>query len=156
MSIVIVIEIYPGSLRPAGFNPVSPYCELAFRVVVTIPAFRAVQADIDFVGRSYELVGQARCTARAEDDSGLSEGAVNLFIPPACVPKFHDVAARGVKLGDNIVEAGPGVAIARRQLKQETSHAFAQDIGDHSEIPDERLCAIEFLDVSDVVADLDR
>src|SRR5712671_1520091 len=85
----------------------------------------------------------------------LAKGAIDLFVPPAGMPEFDDVAARGIKLADNLLEPGLGVAIARRQLKQKASHAVAKDVGDHPKIPNERLCAFEPLDVSDVFADLD-
>jgi hypothetical protein len=93
-----------------------------------------MQADVNFIGGLDELIGQARAAARAEDDTCLAEGAVNFFIPPTGVPEFHDVAPGGIELVDNIVEAGFGVAIARRQPKQETAHSVAEEIRDHPKI----------------------
>ena len=120
-----------------------------------IPALGAMQADINFIGRPDELIGQARSAAGAEDDPCLAEGAVDLLIPPAGVPEFHDVAARGIELADNVIEPGLGVAIARRQLKQKAAHPVAEDIGDHPKILHESLRALELLDMGDELADLD-
>jgi len=115
-----------------------------------------MQADVNLIGGLDELIGQAWAAAGAEDDTCLSEGAVNFFIPPTDVPEFHDVATGGIELADNIVEAGFGVAIARRQLKQETAHSVAEDIRDHPKILYESCRALELLDVGDELADLDR
>ena len=115
-----------------------------------------MQANVNLIGGLDELIGEAWAAAGAEDDTRLAEGAENFFIPPTGVPEFHDVATRRIELADNIVEAGFGVAIARRQLKQETAHSVAEDIRDHAEILYERLCALELLDVGDELADLDR
>ena len=156
MGIIIVIEINPRAFRAAGLDPARPHRQLGLRVIVPIPALRAMQADVNLVGGLDELIGQARTAAGAEDDSCLAEGAVDIFIPPTGVPEFYDVATRGIELADNIFEAGFGVVIARRQLKQETAHSVAEDIRDHAEILYERLCALELLDVGDELADLDR
>ena len=121
-----------------------------------IPTLGAMQADVNLIGGPDELIGQARAAAGAEDDTCLAEGAVNFFIPPTGVPEFHDVATGGIELADNIIEAGFGVAIARRQLKQETAHPVAEDIRDHAKILYESLRALELLDVGDELADLDR
>ena len=94
-------------------------------------------------------------TAGAEDNSGLSEDPVYLFIPPAGVPEFHNIAARGIELADNVIEPVLGEAIARRQLKQEAAHAIAKNIGDHPKVLYEGLCPLELLDVGDELADLD-
>ena len=114
-----------------------------------------MQADVNFIGGSDQLVRQSRSAAGAEDDPGLAKGLIHLLVPPTGVPEFDDVAARGIKLADNVVEPGLGVAVARRKLKQKASHAVAQNVGDHPKIPNERLCALELLDVSNVFADLD-
>ena len=121
-----------------------------------IPTLGAMQANVNLIGGLDELIGQAWAAAGAEDDTRLAEGAENFFIPPTGVPEFHDVATRRIELADNIVEAGFGVAIARRQLKQETAHSVAEDIRDHAKIPYESLRALELLDVGDELADLDR
>jgi hypothetical protein len=73
-----------------------------------------VQADVNLIRCPDELIGQARSAAGTENDPSLSEGAVNLFIPPTDVPKFYDVAARGIELADNVIEPSSGEAIARR------------------------------------------
>jgi hypothetical protein len=91
-----------------------------------------MQADVNLIGGLDELIGQAGAAAGAEDNTCLAEGA------------------------DNIIEAGFGVAIARRQLKQETAHPVAEDIRDHAKILYESLRALELLDVGDELADLDR
>jgi len=156
MGIVIIIEIDPRAFRTARLDSARPYREFGLRVVVLIPTLGAMQADVNLVGGLDELIGQARTAAGAEDDSCLAEGAVDIFIPPTGVPEFYDVATRGIELADNIFEAGFGVVIARRQLKQETAHSVAEDIRDHAEILYERLCALELLDVGDELADLDR
>src|SRR6476619_3824381 len=108
-----------------------------------------MQADVNLVGGPDEFIGQARTAAGAEDDTCLAEGAVDIFIPPTGVPEFHDVATRGIELADNIFEAGFGVAIARRQLKQGTAHSVAEDIRDHPKILYESCRALELLDVGD-------
>src|SRR6476659_9259317 len=156
MGIVIIIEINPSAFRAAGLDPARPYRELGLRVIVPIPTLRPMQADVNLIGGLDELIGQARAAAGAEDNACLPEGAVNFFMPPTGVPEFYDVATGGIELADNIVEAGFCVAIARRQLKQETAHSVAEDIRDHAEILYERLCALELLDVGDELADLDR
>ena len=91
-----------------------------------IPTLGAMQANVNLIGGLDELIGQAWAAAGAEDDTRLAEGAENFFIPPTGVPEFHDVATCRIELADNIVEAGFGVAIARRQLKQETAHSVAE------------------------------
>ena len=121
-----------------------------------IPTLGAMQANVNLIGRLDELIGQAWAAAGAEDDTCLAEGAVDIFIPPTGVPEFHDVATRGIELADNIVEAGFGVAIARRQLKQKTAHSVAEGIRDHAKILYESCRALELLDVGDELADLDR
>ena len=115
-----------------------------------------MQADVNLVGGLDELIGQAWATAGAEDDTRLGEGAVNFFIPPTGVPEFHDVATGRSELANNIIEASLGVAIARRQLKQETAHSVAEDIRDHPKILYESCRALELLDVGDELADLNR
>src|SRR6185437_8858428 len=47
------------------------------------------------------------------------------------------------------------VAVARRQLEQKAAHPVSQDIGNDAEIPNERLCALEPLYMSDEFTDLD-
>jgi hypothetical protein len=93
-----------------------------------------VQANVDFICCADELLGQAGSAAGAEDDPDLSEGAVHFLVPPAGVPEFNDVSARGIELADNVVEPGLRVAVARWQLKQKAAHPVAKDIGDHPEI----------------------
>jgi len=93
---------------------------------VPIPSFWAVQADICFIGCADKLIGQARSAAGAEDEPGLSEGAVHLVIPPAGVPEFDGIAARAIELDDNFIKPGLGVTMARRQQKQKSSHPLAQ------------------------------
>jgi len=155
MSIVVVIEVNPGSLRSARFNPVRPRCQFVPGVVVPIPALGAMQADVNFVGGPDKLVGQARSAAGAEDDSGLPEGVVNFLLPPARMPKLHHVAARGIELVHNRVQPRFCVAVARRQLEQKAAHPVPQNIGNDAEIPNERLCAPEPFYMSDELTDLD-
>jgi hypothetical protein len=70
------------------------------------------------------------------------------------VPEFDDVAARGVKLTDDVLEAGFCIAIARRKPEEKTSHAVTEYVGDHPKIPHERPGAFELLDVCDEFTDL--
>jgi len=49
-------------------------------------------------------------------------------------PYPYEAHAAKPKLADNVIEPGLRVAVARRQLKQKTSHAIAEDIGDHAKI----------------------
>jgi len=114
-----------------------------------IPALGAVEAHIYLVSRADQVIWQSRRAARAKDDAGLSKGIVDVVVPPASVPEFDDVAACRIELADNIVEACSGVAVARRQLKQEAAHSIAEDIRNHPEILDESLGTLEFLDVGD-------
>src|SRR4051794_15970916 len=98
MSVVVVIEVDPGFLRTARFNPVRPRRQFAVRIVVPIPALGSMQADVNFIGCPDKPIGQAWSAAAAKDNSGLSKGPINLLIPPAGVPKLHNVAARGIDL----------------------------------------------------------
>jgi hypothetical protein len=89
-----------------------------------IPVFRTMHADIDFLRRSNEFIGQSRRAAGAEDYACLAKGTVDFLVPPACVPEFGDVAPRGIELTDNVIESSLGVAIALRQLKKEPVRAW--------------------------------
>ena len=120
-----------------------------------IPTLWAVQANVYFIGCSDEFIGQARSATRAEDDPGLLEGVIYLFIPPAGVAKFNDVASRRIKLGDDVVKSGLRVAVARGELEQKTAHAVAENIGDHSKILDESFGAREPLHMRDELTDFD-
>src|SRR3954453_559845 len=117
MSVVIVVEVNPGSLRSARFNPVRPTRQFAPRVVVPIPALRAMQADVNFIGCPDKLIGQAWPAAGAEDNSGLFKGPIDFLIPPAGVPKLHNVAAGRIELAHDRVQPRSCVAVARRQLE---------------------------------------
>ena len=121
-----------------------------------IPSFWAVQADIHFTGRADKLVRQARSAAGAEDDPGLSKGAIHFVIPPAGMAEFDDIPASGIKLADNVIEPGLGVAIAWRQLKQKTSHPLAENIGDDPKVLHQCFRPLEFLDMSYELANLGR
>ena len=66
----------------------------------------------------------------------VPEGPVNFLIPPAGVPKLHNVAVRRIELAHYRVQPRFGVATARRQLEEEAAHPVAQNIGDYSKIPD--------------------
>ena len=69
-----------------------------------IPAFEAVQAKIDVVRRPDKLIRQSWSAAGAEYYSCLAKGAVDLFVPPAGVPEFDNIAACRVELADNFLE----------------------------------------------------
>ena len=99
-----------------------------------IPAFRAMEAYIDFVRRANEFIWQSRRAAGAEDNACLAKGAVDFLIPPACVPEFNNVAPREIELTYDIVKACLRVALAWRQLKKETSHPISKNVGNHSEV----------------------
>lgn len=71
-------------------------------------------------------------------------------------PYPYEAHAAKPKLADNVIEPGLRVAVARRQLKQKTSHSIAQNIGDHPKVLHQCLCALELLDMSDEFANLDR
>src|SRR4051794_30782662 len=115
MSVVIVIEVNPGSFRSARLNPVRPSRQFASRIVVPIPALGAMQTDINLIGCPDKLVGQAWPAAGAKDNSGLLKGPVNFLIPPTSVPEFDDIATRGIELAHNRVQPRLCVAVARRQ-----------------------------------------
>ena len=100
--LVIVIEIDPRALRSARFDPVRPLRELRFGIVMAVPALGPVQAEVNFIDCPDELIRQARAAAGTEDDACLAEGVVDFLIPPAGVPEFHDVAARGIELADDV------------------------------------------------------
>ena len=108
MRVIIVVEVDPGTLRSASLNPIGPLRQLILRIVMPIPALGTVQANINLLGRSDELIRQPRSAAGAEDYPSLAKGAVDLFVPPAGMPEFDDVAARGIKLADNVIEPGLG------------------------------------------------
>jgi hypothetical protein len=91
--------------------------ELFLGVIVPIPAFRAMQANIDFVRRSNEFIWQSRRAAGAEDNACLAKGVVDFLVPPAGVPEFDDVAPRRIELTYDVLEPYLGAAIARRQLR---------------------------------------
>ena len=115
-----------------------------------------MKAHVDLVRRADEFVGKTGPAAGTEDNPGLPKGGVNLLVPPALVPEFHDVAARWIELADDRIQASLGIAKARRQLKEEATHPLAENIGDDAKIPHERFRAFELLDVRDELADLHR
>jgi hypothetical protein len=83
MSIMVVVEIDPGSLRAAILDLGGPVCEFLLCVIVPIPPFRTMHADMDFVRRSNEFVWQPRRAAGAEDNARLAKGAIDFLVPPA-------------------------------------------------------------------------
>src|SRR3954452_5748491 len=113
-----------------------------------------MQADVNFIGCPDKFIGQARPTAAAEDNSGCFKGPINFLVPPAGVPKLHNVAARGIELARDRVQSRSCVAVTRRQLEQQAAHPFSQNIGDDAEIPNQRLCALEPSYMRDELADL--
>ena len=121
-----------------------------------VPALRAVQTHINLVRRQDEFVGEARSAAGTEYDPGFAKSRVNLRVPPAFMPEFHDIAACGVKLAHDRVQTGFGVAETWRQLEEKAAHLLAEDICDHAKILDERLRAFELLDMRNELANLDR
>src|SRR3954470_9291849 len=108
-----------------------------------------MQAEVNFIGCAHKFIRQARPAAAAEDNSGGCEGPINLLVPPAGVPKLHDVAARGIELAHDRVQPRSRVAVARRQLEQQAAHPFSENIGDEAEIPNQRLGALEAFYMSD-------
>ena len=72
------------------------------------------------------------------------------------MPKLDDIAALRIELAQNRFEARLAIMIAGRELKQETPHAFAEQVGDDPEILDQRFSASEFLDVRYELADFHR
>src|SRR6202007_528016 len=108
VGVVIVVEIDPGASGAACLDLVDPFEKLIVRVIMTVPAFRAVQADIYLIRGSDEFIGKPRAAARAEDYASFAEGAVDIFIPPARMPELHNVAPRRVELADNRVQPRPG------------------------------------------------
>ena len=150
---MIVVEIDPGSLRAAILDLGRPVCQFLLCVIVPIPAFRAMEAYIDFVRRANEFIWQSRRAAGAEDNACLAKGVVDFLVPPAGVPEFDDVAPRGIELTYDVLEPYLGVAIARRQLKKEAAHSVSENIGDHSEVLYESFRALEFLHVGNELAD---
>src|SRR3954467_7573319 len=119
-----------------------------------IPPPGAMQAEVNLIGCPDKLIGQAWPAAGAEDNSGLFKGPINFLVPPAGVPKLHNIAARGIELAHDRVQPRSGVAEARRQLEQQTAHPFSQNIGDDAEIPNQRLGALEPSYMSENAADL--
>src|SRR3954465_11663645 len=114
-----------------------------------------MQADVNFIGCPDKLVGQAWPAATAEDNSGRFKGPINFLVPPAGVPKLHNVAARGIELAHDRVQPRSCVAVARRQLEQQAAHPLSQNIGDDAEIPNQGLCALEPFHMRDELTDLD-
>ena len=114
-----------------------------------------MQADVNFIGCPDKFIGQARPAAAAEDNSGRCKGAINFLVPPAGVPKLHNVAARGIELARDRVQPRPRVAVAGWQLEQQAAHPFSEDIGNHAKIPNQSLCALESFYMSNELTDLD-
>ena len=119
MAAVVIVEVNPCPLRGTFSDPFRPLPELFVRVVVAIPALRAVQAHVDLVRRTDEFVGKTRPAAGAEYDPGLLKGAVDLLVPPALVPELHGVAARRIELAYDRLQARLSVAVAWRELEEE-------------------------------------
>jgi hypothetical protein len=115
-----------------------------------------MQPHIDLVRGFDELVRKAGAAAGAEDYPGFPECAIDVLVPPTSVPEFHGVAPRRVELAHDRIQAGFGVAEARRQLEKEASHSVAEDIGDYPEIPDEGFGTLEPFDMRNELANLDR
>jgi hypothetical protein len=69
------------------------------------------------------------------------------------VPEFQDVAPRGIELTVDVSEPDLGVMIAWRQLKKEAAHSVSENVGDRSEVLYESLCILEFLHMSNELAD---
>lgn len=113
-----------------------------------------MQADIHVVRGPDEHIRQSWSAAGAEYYPRLAKGAVNLFVPPAGVPEFDNIAACRIELADNFLEAGVGIATTRRKLEQEAAHLVAQNVGDQSEIPNEGLWTFKLLYMSDELANL--
>src|SRR4029077_15723236 len=128
MSVKIVVEIHPGSLRAAILDPGCPVRALLLRVIVPIPAFRTMQADIDFVRRSNEFIWQSRRAAGAQDSACSAKGTVDFLVPPARVPEFGALAPRGIELTYDVIESHLCITIARRQLKKEAAHPVSENV----------------------------
>ena len=122
---IVVVKIYPRALGAACLDPRGPFEELVLRVIVTIPTFRTVQADIDFIRGPDEFIRQPWAAAGTEDNARLTKGNVNVFIPPTRVSEFYDIAPGWIELADDGGKACPRVAVARWKLKQETAHPVA-------------------------------
>ena len=156
MGVVIVVEIYPGTICPAALDPVRPFTEFLIGVVVPVPALRAVQTDIDLLRRHDELVREARSAAGTEYNSGFAKSRVNFLVPPGLMPEFHDIAAGGVELAHDRIQTGFAVAVAWRQLEEKAAHLFAENVAYHAKISDQRFSAFELFDVRDELANLHR
>ena len=120
-----------------------------------VPTFRAVQPQVDIVGRPDKLVGKPRPAAGAEDYASLPKRRVYGLVPPAGVTELDYVAPCWIELADNGPQPGLRIAMAWWKLKKKAPHPVAEDIGDHAKILYKRFCAPEPLDVSDELADLD-
>src|ERR1700742_2494475 len=104
-----------------------------------IPLAGAVEPNVNIIGRFHQSIGQTRSTAGTKDGIGFLEGRKNLLVPPTGVTKLHDITAAGIKLLQDALESGRSEMIAGRQLKEETSHPWAEQIGNQTEIANERL-----------------
>ena len=80
-------------------------------------------------------------SARAENGPGFAERGKHLFVPPACMSEFHDVAPGSIQLAEDSLQPCLSEMNTGRQLKQETTHALAEQVGDETEVADEPLGA---------------
>src|ERR1700683_4471237 len=122
---------------------------------MAIPLFNSVKANVNIVSSLDQFIGQLWPAAGTEDDSRISESSVDIFIPPAAVTKFHDVASFRIELRNDSAEACRRIVEAGRKLKKKTTHARTQQIGDVSKIAYQRLGAREPFNMGDKFRDFD-
>lgn len=155
VAVAVVVEVGPDLFGAAGADSVGPDLEFGFGVVVAVPLFGAVEAEVEVVGGFDEFIREAGTAGGAEDDAGGAEGIVDGLVPPAFVAKLDDIAAGRIELTHDALQASSGVVKAGRELEEEAAHARAKEIRDVAEIFDECFGSAEPLDVGDQLTDFD-
>ena len=74
-----------------------------------------------------------------KNGAGRAEGGENAVIPPTSVPELHDVAAGRIELRNDAFQPSGRIVKTGRKLEEETAHAGAEQVGNVSEVADERL-----------------
>src|SRR4051812_5766490 len=149
IAVAIVIEVRPDALRARVSDPLRPHRQFLARVIVPVPALRAVEANVHVAGRLHEFIRKARAAARAEDRAQLSKRAVDVIAPPASMAKLDDVSPLGIERFEHVLQGRARVTKAGRKLKQKAPEARAQDVGDKTKIAYEHLHAAHSLAVRD-------
>src|SRR5688572_27850875 len=115
-----------------------------------------MEPHVNVIGSLDQFIRQAGSAARTERDSRFTKGSVDGFVPPRAMPEFDNVSPLWVELSHDALKPSTRKMKTRRQLEEETSHAWAQNVCDQAEVADESLGALESLRMRDQFRDLDR